>query len=687
MHQGIPDEDVAFAERRKKEWLRDLDERRRVKEQKRAAEKASKPKPTALSDKEVALAERRFAEQRMAEWMRDLDERRLAKEQKRAAEKASKTKPTTLSDEEVALAERRFAEQRRAEWMRDLEERRLAKEQRRAAEKANKEGIDMGSSSSTTGSSKPTASPAVAESSKSTAPPDVAVLSKLSVSPDVADKKARVSKSMAACDPGNVTAVTALMNESIDVNAVGSLPEDEEAFAERRKKEWLRDLDERRRVKEQKRAAEKASKPKPTALSDKEVALAERRFAEQRMAEWMRDLDERRLAKEQKRAAEKASKTKPTTLSDEEVALAERRFAEQRRAEWMRDLEERRLAKEQRRAAEKANKEGIDMGSSSSKTGPSKPTAVIAMGLSSSKAGSSTTGSSRPAASPDVAVLSKLSASPDVADKKTRVSKSMAACGSGQPMNGGTILQLTSVQQGQTHCVPQLLSAPSIEVNQPKASGATPLNVARAARASAAALVPLDDPRTDTNTTTDSSEAIATSLAQSRADQRASSPTRTHAWPWPPPPPLPVAWARPPLASGTPFAKTAADHKKGRASQRSHREVQEATRRVSQRPRDVLETHELWESVIDERPSGLPPKQQDQMEGAAYKKELNDSQRRAEIERLAKLQRLRANWFQEGHETSPSTASKADRKSVQGRLYAVNSRWDSQAPAPRVYGK
>jgi len=42
MHQGMSEVEVAFAERRKAEWLRDLDEQRRAKEQQRAFEKADK---------------------------------------------------------------------------------------------------------------------------------------------------------------------------------------------------------------------------------------------------------------------------------------------------------------------------------------------------------------------------------------------------------------------------------------------------------------------------------------------------------------------------------------------------------------------------------------------------------------------------------------------------------------------
>ena len=147
---------------------------------------------------------------------------------------------------------------------------------------------------------------------------------------------------------------------------------------------------------------------------------------------------------------------------------------------------------------------------------------------------------------------------------------------------------------------------------------------------------------------------------------------------------------RAPAAGVTPFAKTSPDNGKERASQRSQRrayEEQEATRRVFQRPGDISESHDIWESVFYERPSGLPPKQQDQKEGADYvNKVLNEAQRRAEIERLAKLQRLRANWLQEGNDTSRSV-SRADRKSARGRLYAVSARFDPQAPAPRVYGK
>ena len=104
-----------------------------------------------------------LAERRKAEWLRVMDERRRARASEKA-DKTEKTKPTALSDEEVALTKRR-----REEWLRDLDERRRAKERRRASETADKEIVAMESSLSTAGSSKLLISPDLADSGNATA--------------------------------------------------------------------------------------------------------------------------------------------------------------------------------------------------------------------------------------------------------------------------------------------------------------------------------------------------------------------------------------------------------------------------------------------------------------------------------------------------------------------------------------
>ena len=715
-------------------------------------------------DEEEALAERR-----KAEWLRDMDERRRVKEQKRASEKAIKiektnqmrsSKPTALSDEEVA-----FAKRRREEWLRDLDERRRAKERRRASEKADKETVVMGSSLSTAGSSKPPVSPDLAESSKRSASPGVAdkkkaraskamgAIVQLSASPD---RKSLVSKAMTACDSGNATALAALLNEGIDVNAadvrgwsllLSTLVAGHAECA----KVLL--------------AAPGIKVNQQTADGFTPLYLS----AQKDQTECMRLL----------LAAPGIKVNQPTADGFTPLYLS----------------------------AQKGQTECVQLLLAVPGIMANQPEANGATPLYISAEKGQTACMRLLLASPGIEVNQPMNdgTTPlliSVQEGQTECVRLLLAAPGievNRPGTDGATPLIVACATRATAAALVLLDDPRTDINAVHLSGATALSLAYdndneqlvAALISRGSSGEYTSGRTQQPWTSGYRPQLARCAAeeQSRADRRAlllrlrSAPARVtpfaetsaeHGKEWhehgtsqPEPPhrerdlcaalaaaiyqcvPEVYQWLPEPSqplllrgtlkvptgmssgqvddydpetkrmgqveisepAEGTDWSQCKVQEQEARepnpqklaslasssarapplstsVASSSARAPPLSTKRF-QRPGDISQTHDLWESIIlaTERPNGLPPKQQDQKQGDDYVKEvLNESQRRAEIERLAKLQRLRANWFQEGNDTSRSTASRADRKSARGRLYAVSARWDPQAPAPRVYG-